>query len=311
MQQPQGLGDQLGQAAAGAAASGMAPPASPMIAQAVGSGMDIMMDAARVKSENLMMDKLARTLELLYAYEVDNQPHPFKSMLKMTVRRAVTNGVAYVKLGFERVMQLRPDLEKGIADANERLATLERLAADATDDITDDSDMEAEQLRLLLADLIKAQGAVVREGLTFDFPLSTRIIPDIKCIDLRNWVAADWVAEEYLLSVSEIEEIYGVDVRGHCTEYGTDSDTDPSKAMEDWMSGKDKDKNRGEPNAIVWEIYNRNDGLVYVVCDGYREFLKEPASPEIYNERFYPWYALDLQRHRGRERAVSAIATSG
>jgi hypothetical protein len=292
MQQPQGLGDQLGQAAAGAAAGGMAPPGSPMIAQAVGSGMDIMMDAARVKSENIMMDKLARTLELLYAYEVDNQPHPFKSMLKMSVRRAVTNGVAYVKLGFERVMQLRPDLEKGIADANERLATLERLAADATDAITDDSDMEAEQLRLLLADLVKSQGAVVREGLTFDFPLSTRIIPDIKCIDLRNWVAAGWVAEEYLLSVSEIEEIYGVDVRGHCTEYGSDSDTDPSKAMEEWMSSKDKDKNRGEPNAIVWEIYNRNDGLVYVVCDGYREFLKEPASPEIYNERFYPWYAL-------------------
>ena len=128
MQEPQGLGDQFGQAAAGAAASGLAPPASPMIAQAVGSGMDIMMDAARVKNENMMMDKLAKTLELLYAYEVDNQPHPFKSMLKMTVRRAVTNGVAYVKLGFERVMQVRPDLEKGIADANERLATLQRLA---------------------------------------------------------------------------------------------------------------------------------------------------------------------------------------
>jgi len=292
MQQPQGLGDQLGQAAAGAAANALAPPASPMIAQAVGSGMDIMMDAARVKSENIMMDKLARTLELLYSYEVDNQPHPFKSMLKMSVRRAVTNGVAYVKLGFERVMQIRPDLEKGIADANERLATLERLSADAADSITDNNDMEAEQLRLLLMDLTKAKGAVVREGLTFDFPLSTRIIPDIKCIDLRNWVAAGWVAEEYLLSVSEIEEIYGVDVRGHCTEYGSDSDTDPSKAMEEWMSAKDKDKNRGEPNAIVWEIYNRNDGLVYVVCDGYREFLKEPASPEIYNERFYPWYAL-------------------
>jgi hypothetical protein len=292
MQQPQGLGDQLGQAAAGAAAGGLAPPASPMIAQAVGSGMDIMMDAARVKSENIMMDKLAKTLELLYGYEVDNQPHPFKSMLKMTVRRAVTNGVAYVKLGFERVMQLRPDLEKGIADANERLATLQRLAADATDSITDNSDKEAEQIRLLLQDLTQQQGAVVREGLTFDFPMSTRIIPDIKCIDLRNWVAADWVAEEYLLSVSEIEEIYGVDVRGHCTEYGTDDDTDPTKAMSDWSTASTKDDSRNEPNALVWEIYSRKDGLVYVVCDGYKEFLKEPAGPEIYNERFYPWYGL-------------------
>jgi hypothetical protein len=291
MQQPQGLGDQFGQAAAGAAANAMAPPGSPMIAQAVGSGMDIMMDAARVKNENLMMDKLAQTLELLYAYEVDNQPHPFKSMLKMTVRRAVTNGVAYVKLGFERVMQVRPDLEKGIADANERLATLQRLAADATDNITEHDDMEAEQIRLLLQDLIKQQGAVVREGLTFDFPLSTRIIPDIKCVDIKNWVAADWVAEEYLLSMDEIEEIYNVDVRGNCNEYGSDdSDVDTSKAS-DW-SNNNKGKTRGEPNAIVWEIYNRKDGLVYTVCDGYTEFLREPSSPEIYNERFYPWYGL-------------------
>ena len=31
---------------------------------------------------------------------------------------------------------------------------------------------------------------------------------------------------------------------------------------------------------------------MYVVCDGYKDFLREPASPEIYNERFYPWYTL-------------------
>ena len=49
---------------------------------------------------------------------------------------------------------------------------------------------------------------------------------------------------------------------------------------------------RALKSAVVWEIYSRKDGLVYTVCDGYREFLREPAAPEIYNERFYPWYAL-------------------
>jgi hypothetical protein len=246
-----------------------------------------------------MMDKLAKTLELLYAYEVDNQPHPFKSMLKMTVRRAVTNGVAYVKLGYERVMEKRPDLEKGIADMSEKLATIERLAADAADNITDENDMEAEQLRLMLTDMQKQMGAVVHEGLTFDYPLSTRIIPDMKCIDLRNWVAADWVAEEYLLSTDEIEEIYGVDVRNHCTEYGTDDGDTGSQVLamergwgaEGFGQGKAWD-DRAVKNAVVWEIYNRKDGLIYIVCDGYKEFLREPAAPEIYNERFYPWYAL-------------------
>ena len=298
MQQPPGLGDQLGQAAAGAVAGGMPGGPSPMMAQAVGSGIDIMMDAARVKSENQMMDKLARTLELLYGYEVDNQPHPFKSMLKMTVRRAVTNGVAYVKLGYERVMEQRPDLEKGIADMSERLATLERLAADASDNITDENDAEAEQIRLLLQDLKDLTGAVVREGLTFDYPLSTRIIPDTKCIDLRNWVGADWVAEEYLLSCEEIEELYGVDVRNHCVEYSSDSSDPVSNMLKEWggdgyrAGGKTSAKDADEVMTLVWEVYNRKDGLVYTVCDGYRDFLREPESPQIYNERFYPWYAL-------------------
>jgi hypothetical protein len=296
MQEPPGLGDQLGQAAAGAVAGGMPGGPQPMMAQAVGSGIDIMMDAARVKSENQMMDKLARTLELLYGYEVDNQPHPFKSMLKMTVRRAVTNGVAYVKLGYERVMEQRPDLEKGIADMSEKLATLERLAADASDLITDENDAEAEQIRLMLQDLKDQTGAVVREGLTFDYPLSTRVIPDTKCIDLRNWVAADWVAEEYLLSTDEIEELYGVDVRGHCTEYSSDPNDPVSNMLKEWggdgYHAGGKSSGTEEITALVWEVYNRKDGLVYTICDGYREFLREPEAPQIYNERFYPWYAL-------------------
>jgi hypothetical protein len=136
------------------------------------------------------------------------------------------------------------------------------------------------------------QGAVVREGLTFDYPLSTRIIPDTKCIDLRHWVGSDWVAEEYLLSTDEIEEIYGVDLRGHCTEYVEDGDTESfAQLMENTLKGSVNEE-RDEKNALVWEIYNRKDGMVYTVCDGYREFLREPASPEIYNERFFPWYSL-------------------
>ena len=296
MQGPPGLGDQLGAAAAGGAASQI-PGISPMMAQSVGSGMDIMMDAARVKSENQMMDKLARTLELLYAYEVDNQPHSFKQMLKMTVRRTVTNGVAYVKLGYERVMQERPDQEKGIADASERLGTLQRLAADQADDINDSDDKEAEQLKLLLSDMSNEQSVVAREGLTFDYPLSTRIIPDIKCIELKNWVSADWVAEEYILSTNEIEEIYGVDVRNHCNEYSVNDydGPDPHAMARDWMASSSLNRewdDRSGKSAVVWEIYSRKDGLIYVICDGYNEFLREPASPDVYNERFYPWYAL-------------------
>src|SRR4029077_12056708 len=49
---------------------------------------------------------------------------------------------------------------------------------------------------------------------------------------------------------------------------------------------------RSGKSAMVWQIYSRKDGMVYEVCDGYPDFLREPAAPDIFNERFYPWYAL-------------------
>ena len=282
------------------AAQSVGMPMNPMLAQAVGSGIDIVMDAARVKSENQMLDKLGRTLELLYQSEVDNQPHPFKSMMKKVVRRAVTCGVGYVKLGYERVMEQRPDMEKGIADASERLATLERLAADMADEITDDQDQEAEQLRLLIEDMSRQMDVIAREGLTFDYPLSTSIIPDLKCTDLKNFLGGDWVAEEFILSTDEIKEIYGVDVKeGGFNEYNRSEikGPDPVAMAREYAAGNwgdNKWDDRDESFGVVWQIYCRKDGLIYEVCDGYDDFLREPMSPEIYNERFYPWYALVL-----------------
>ncbi len=48
------------------------------------------------------------------------------------------------------------------------------------------------------------------------------------------------------------------------------------------------------PPACVWEIYNRKDGTVYVLCDGYPDFLQEPGPPEADTTRFWPWFAVVL-----------------
>ena len=48
------------------------------------------------------------------------------------------------------------------------------------------------------------------------------------------------------------------------------------------------------PRACVWEIYHRKDGTVYVVCDGYPDFLQEPSPPDAETTRFCPWFAFVL-----------------
>lgn len=274
------------------------PPQNPAMMQVIQQGMAIIQDATRVKQQTEILDKIAKTLELLYDYQVKQQLHPFKQLMKMTVRRALTLGVAYVKLGFERVMDKRPDVVAKLSDIAERLGTLERLAADLADEETDTNSAEAEQLRLLVSDLQGQKEFIAHEGLTFDYPSSFNIIPDTKCVHLRGFLGSDWVAEEYILSVNEVQEIYDKDVSKSYMSYqrpdaGMDVVTRAGGGLVG-LSPTDRDKGTGEDKqcCCVWEIYNRKDGLVYVVCDGYIDFLREPGAPDTPLERFWPWFAL-------------------
>ena len=271
-----------------------------MAQQAQQTAMPILQDAARVKQQEEQLGKMGKTLELLFRAQIDQATHDFKQMMKMTVRRASTTGVGYVKLGFERVMQKKPDIEQRIADISNRLSTLERISADLHDDQTDENGPEAEQLRLLMNDLSNQMQVVVREGLTFDYPMSMNIIPDPKCISLREFLGADWVCEEYILSPNDVKEIYEVDVGKQFNAYkGVDDGVTVTSrsgftVLQDKTARTDNREGNDGRSCCVWEVYNRKDGLVYTLCDGYPDFLREPASPEVYTDRFWPWFPLTL-----------------
>ena len=152
----------------------------------------------------------------------------------------------------------------------------------------------------MLNDLKSQMQVVVREGLTFDYPMSTSIIPDPKLISLREFLGADWVAEEYILSPNDVKEIYEVDVGKSYNAYKgvDDSVTVTSRqgfvVLQDKTSKTEVREGNDGRSCCVWEVYNRKDGLVYTLCDGYPDFLREPASPEVYTDRFWPWWPLTL-----------------
>lgn len=288
-------------------ATGMAMPAPPppppdqmLTAQA------IVQDAQQAMELEDQLTKIGETLEIVFQHELDEQPVPFKVSMKGTVRRALTASVGYVKVGFQRVMGMRPEVEAELADMSEQLATIERLGADLADGETPPESPEAEQLRLAIQGL-QASGPdlILREGLTFTYPYSTAIIPSMTCQQLRGFVGADWVAEEYLLTADRIKEIYHVDIRAGAGSSMTNS-VNPGLDVRGTVSGarayieqpwqrarrgNDGGDSRDENTRFcVWDIYNKADGLVYTVCDGYPDFLTEPAPPETWMSRFYPWF---------------------
>ena len=282
----------------------MAPPQAPDPV-AVQEAQAIVDDAKNVKMQVDQMNRIARTLEILYEYEVNEQQQPFKSMMKMVVRRAATSGIGWIKVGFQRVMGRSPDYDSRIADIQQQLATMDRISADLADGEIQDDSAEVEQLNLLLNDLKNEQEVVVREGLQFSYPKPTAIIPDPRCVQLRDFLGCDWVAEEYILSPNEIKETYGVDVGKDFTAYNRlDTGKDYERARAVWETGNYSDdaaiSDGDSDSALVWEVYNKKDGLRYVLCDGYKDFLLEPASPEFYTDRFWPWFLVAFNETDGK-----------
>jgi hypothetical protein len=267
------------------AAQGMPDPMTAMM---------IIQDVQQGKAEEEMYKKLGKTLECCFHYYIDEQIPSFKSQMKRCVRSAIQTSVGYVKLGFQRETDLSPDNKAKIADSQQRLAHIQRLL----DELSEDGDKtmydaEAEELRLSVEQLRKEPMVIIREGLVFDFPKPTSVIPDRKCISLDGWIGADWLTEEIFMTPDEVKEFYQLDLSGVSTPgtgpgyaaYST-SGTEYRQNPRTDLSGKRDDL------VCVWMMYHKPTGLKFEMADGYKDFLKEPEGPEVVVERYFPIYAL-------------------
>jgi hypothetical protein len=246
----------------------------------------IIQEAMGLEQYNLSMDNVGHTMRLALEYFISEQQFNFKRMMKKQVRRALTVGVAYTRLDFQRIMRPDPDVERQIADSRSMLDGIERISEDLADGEVNKDEPEAARLRLLIQNLEQRPQLVLREGLAFDYPSSTSIIPDTGLSFLGEFAGCDAVAQEFMLHPDRIKEIYGVDVSKHFTPYRVDKKSRSEEPITARHSARKDDL------ACVWEVWNKRDGMVYTVCDGFEDFLMEPAEPDVQTDHFYPWYPL-------------------
>ena len=261
--------------------------------------MDLVRDYQQGMSYRKMVDKVGKTLEILFARALrDQEPLTFKEAAKQLVRRACTCGVGYVELGFQREYGPRDGLNEQLADARARLDHLRRLSEETAEgEITSDM-AEAYELEASVQALTEEPHIVLREGLTFDFPVSTKVIPDKLTKSLTGFVGARHLTIEYLFTVDEIEEMFPeADIRKGYTGYGSDGKTvDGPAQMEipfDSESGEqDVEDGSSKGLVCVYKHYDKPSGLVYYVADGHKSFLRKPAAPDVFVEKFWPVFAL-------------------
>lgn len=245
-----------------------------------------------VEAQNIKLEKISKTLEILFHYFMQESQPTFKSQMKALVRRMLTTGVGYVKLGFQREMKRRPEVSARMNDAMVRLDHLKRLADEAKEGELEDNDGEMEELMLSMQALSAQEQIILREGLMFDFPDSTAIIVDPRCKQLRGFIGARWIAHQMFFTPEEIQEIYDKDVCGSYTSYQVKGRSHDSSRASLSASDADKKKDANEGMVCVYEIYDKPSGMVYTVAEGFKDFLSEPAEPELKIETFWPVFAL-------------------
>lgn len=241
------------------------------------SSVALMQDVQQGFERRRMMEKIAKTLEIVFHHIIETQN--VKDQMKQLVRRTCVTGVGFAKIGFHRVMGKRPEDVEKITDITEQMRKLERLMADRQDNIFDENSIKYEEYRLLFNEYSQKNDAIIEEGLVFDFPPSANIIIDPRCRQLKGFVGAEWVAQEFILTLDEVKEIYSVDLG-----------TNYTRQVED--SKRNTDDKCDNELARVWEIYSKKDGMKLVVADGYNEFLQEPGHPEVQLKRFWPFFVL-------------------
>lgn len=240
-----------------------------------------------------MFDRVARTLEVVYQHEFEQQLPNIKRQMKSLVRRAVTSRVGYVKLAYQR-----EDTATGLrATTDPQMNTRDRMQAIAAKaaDIADGKEQEDSPLMVemvamaeaLKSDAVTGQAQVSKEGLVIDFPKARNVIVDPACTSLDGFICADWVAEEFILTPEKVAEKYGIEVGGG----GAVQYSRSGKPSGDSYFSLD-DKGKDETTVCLWEVYDRVTGLRCVICDGYTDFLEPFEAPDPNLERFYPWFAL-------------------
>lgn len=280
-------------------AMGQMVPAMPVLPPGFEQAQALIEDFQQGMTYRKMLDGVGRTLEILFARALrDQEPLDFKTAAKQLVRRTCTTGVGYVELGFQREYGPRPGLTEQLADARARLDHIRRLSEEAIEgDITED-DAEASELELAIAALTAEPEIVLREGLVFDFPQSTKVIPDKMCRSLVGFVGSRHVTIEHLFTCEQIEDMFpDADIKSGYRGYSADGKSTEAPEQTEIpfdsdldATGQDGGKSKGL--ACVWKHYDKMSGLVYYVADGHKNFLRPPAAPDVFVEKFWPVFAL-------------------
>lgn len=254
--------------------------------QIVGSGLPLppelsafFQDVEEGRMRQEMVDKVGKSLEIVYRHSIDSQKPEFKQQLKQCVRRTIICGVAYGRPIFCRESEpyKSPSTIDTRSGANERAGRAQEILNRIEDGTVDENSATSGTLKNLAASLgVPAEPGLLPERLEFDFLPSTSVIPDTRCRSLVDFVGARWKAIEYVLPVAEVNAIFGTKIKiGTGAEGGAKEANQSSAGMENQPPNVKTDIfNAGLVK--LYEVFDYTTKTRCFVCEGWKEFVLEP-----------------------------------
>lgn len=280
------------QAQMAVAQAGMFGP-TPQAAQA----MMLLQDIQQGKAWQAMCEKVGKTLEYAYGYQLRVQSPSFKFQMKQLVRRIITCGVGYVRLNYvnESGHQLSSTLTDDSMAA--RMKRMKSIIAGIQDDQIQEDDPRIEQLQLLLQSqvysVVNGDMTNVEERLEFDFPDATSIIIDPKCKSVKGFMGARWIAHQFLMSLDDANvyfELSGdkkITVGGEFVQYADDATELPRPTAD----SKPEDLQK-KPLGMFWEIFDLDTKTNFFICDGWKTYVQAPQPCDPCLSRFWPIFGV-------------------
>ena len=260
----------------------------PLPPEAMAMAQAFLQDVQQGMERRMMADKIGKTLEIVYEWQVNEQQIPFKTSMKQLVRRVVVTGVGYCKLGYHRLMQKLPGDVERVTDVTQPARRAERITLALQANKIDKDDAQAAELFSMATAAQDQSQVLVKEGLDFEFPSATTLIVDPSCRQLVGFVGARWVAQEYMLTPDDVKEVYGIDIGQTYTGYTSGGQNAQTQQL---IYGTESKRAEGTQCA-VYELYDKATGMTMTLCEGYPDFLIKPEVPPLQIETFWPWFVL-------------------
>jgi hypothetical protein len=277
-------------------APGMPQPPPPLPPDVM-NAQAIIADVQQGMQRRQLVKKFGKTLELVYAASMRQQtPLDFKSGLKGTVRRAATNSVGYVEMGFQREYGVPPGVENVLDDCRTRLDHLAKLQEEAAEGEIDANDAEMAELEHSIANLEAGPQACIRSGLTFKWVQATKVTPDKHCTWLGGFLGGKHITVEEIMSKKDASEQFKHDFGQEYTPYNMKGEREGELRGVDMgdqeLEGVFAVDHAEHDMVCIFKHYDKRSGLVYWLCEGHSQFLTPPAAPDVTVPRFWPVYAL-------------------